>query len=233
MNIYKMEWFNKNRIFILNTEQLTRKSEIKKIEYYIQNGYKTIDYSSENIELCNESLYLPYQVNPDEIFDYKKDFDVCYIGHPWGNYRINKIQELKRSIGINVIGEQTDPKLLKHWGNKWGKERDDIAFKHKILVNIHHDKDFIINEQMRINRCIFNKVIVISETGRNDDNLFLKDYIIFVKYEDIEEKVKEVLENYDMYYEKIYGNFKISDIDNHYTEHLKIAISKMKKEKTD
>ena len=233
MNIYKMEWFNKNRIFILNTEQLTRKSEIKKIEYYIQNGYKTIDYSSENIEFCNESLYLPYQVNPDEIFDYKKDFDVCYIGNPWGIYRINKIQELKRSIGINVIGEQTDPKLLKHWGNKWGKERDEIAFKHKILVNIHHDKDFIINEQMRINRCIFNKVIVISETGRNDDNLFLKDYIIFVKYEDIEEKVKEVLENYDMYYEKIYGNFKISDIDNHYTEHLKIAISKMKKEKTD
>ena len=127
MNIYKMEWFNKNRIFILNTEQLTRKSEIKKIEYYIQNGYKTIDYSSENIEFCNESLYLPYQVNPNEIFDYKKDFDVCYIGHPWGNYRINKIQELKRSIGINVIGEQTDPKLLKHWGNKWGKERDEIV----------------------------------------------------------------------------------------------------------
>ena len=44
---------------------------------------------------------------------------------------------------------------------------------------------------MRINRCVFNKVIVISETGRNDESLFLKDYIIFVKYEDIEEKVKK------------------------------------------
>jgi hypothetical protein len=228
-----MEWFNKNRIFILNTEQLTRNSELKKIERYVEMGYKTIDYSSENIEFCNGSLYLPYQVNPDEILNYNKEFDVCYIGHPWGNRRVDKLQELKKSVNINIIGEQTDTKLLKYWGNKWGKERDEIAFKYKILVNIHHDNDFFINEQMRINRCVFNKVIVISETGRNDESLFLKDYIIFVKYEDIEEKVKEVLENYDVYYEQIYGNFKLSDIDKHYRQHLELAISKMKKEKTD
>ena len=116
-------------------------SEIRKLEQYIQRGYKTIDYSNENIEFCNESLYLPYQVNPDEILDYKKELDVCYIGHPWGNYRVDKIQDLKKSVGINVIGEQTESRLLKHWGNKWGKERDEIAFKHKILVNIHHDKE--------------------------------------------------------------------------------------------
>lgn len=233
MSIYRMEWFNKNRIFILNTEQLTRNSELKKIERYVEMGYKTIDYSSENIECCNGSLYLPYQVNPDEILNYNKEFDVCYIGHPWGNRRVDKLQELKKSVGINIIGEQTDTKLLKYWGNKWGKERDEIAFKYKILVNIHHDNDFFINEQMRINRCVFNKVIVISETGRNNESLFLKDYIIFVKYEDIEEKVKEVLENYDVYYEQIYGNFKLTDIDKHYTQHLELAISKMKKEKTD
>lgn len=98
MSIYRMEWFNKNRIFILNTEQLTRNSELKKIERYVEMGYKTIDYSSENIEFCNGSLYLPYQVNPDEILNYNKEFDVCYIGHPWGNRRVDKLQELKKVL---------------------------------------------------------------------------------------------------------------------------------------
>ena len=41
MSIYRMEWFNKNRIFILNTEQLTRNSELRKIERYVEMGYKT------------------------------------------------------------------------------------------------------------------------------------------------------------------------------------------------
>ena len=96
MSIYRMEWFNKNRIFILNTEQLTRNSELRKIERYVEMGYKIIDYSSENIEFCNGSLYLPYQVNPDEILNYNKEFDVCYIGHPWGNRRVDKLQEFKK-----------------------------------------------------------------------------------------------------------------------------------------
>ena len=43
MSIYRMECLT-NRIFILNTEQLTRKSELRKIERYVEMGYKTIDY---------------------------------------------------------------------------------------------------------------------------------------------------------------------------------------------
>ena len=88
---------------------VNQKLGVKKNERYVEMGYKIIDYSSENIEFCNGSLYLPYQVNPDEILNYNKEFDVCYIGHPWGNRRVDKLQELKKSVAINIIGDKQIP----------------------------------------------------------------------------------------------------------------------------
>ena len=208
---YKLNNFDCNRIYILNTEQLSKGEELKKIIMYNKLNYKIVDYSIENISIF-KSIYLPYQVNPNEIYNYKKILDVCYIGKPFGTYRLNILNELKTKCNLNIIGDNN----TNTWGNAWGKERDEIAFKHKILINIHHDTDYLINEQLRINRCIFNKVLVISETGLNNDSLFLKPYIIFEKYDNLINKVLEVLNNYDYYYNKIYNNFDIEIIKKHY-----------------
>ena len=78
----------------------------------------------------------------------------------------------------------------------------------------------MINEQIRINRCIFNKMIVISEKGLDDELLYLKDYIIFCEYDKLVDKTIEVLNNYDEYYQKIYGNFNLNEIDNYYEKKL-------------
>ena len=75
MSIYRMEWFNKNRIFILNTEQLTRKSELKKIERYVEMGYKTIDYSKileSTATNITDRIHLYYILNNDILKDVDK-----------------------------------------------------------------------------------------------------------------------------------------------------------------
>lgn len=218
MNIYKLDKYK--NIYILNTEQLTKKNEIKKIQNFIKKGYKILDYSTENISINKNSIYIPYQVNFNEIHNFKKDHDLCYIGHPFGSYRLNLLKKIKDKTKINIIGQHTDTKIKHMWGNKWGFERDNFAFRHKILVNIHHNNDYLINEQMRINRCIFNKMIVISESGLNDDLLYLKKYIIFEKYENIVNKVEDVLKNYEYYYNKLFSDFDINEINKHYSEHL-------------
>ena len=63
-----------SKTFIINTEQLTRKSELAKMLNYINKGYKIIDYSIGNIKILEKYnfsnltlIYLPYQVNYDEI----------------------------------------------------------------------------------------------------------------------------------------------------------------------
>ena len=220
MNNYNLHKFDSKKIFILNTEQLSNKTNLNNILNFTKRGFSIVDYSKENIIYNNDSFYLPYQVNKGEIYNFEKINDVCYIGHPFGNYRINLLNEIKKKIKIKIIGEQTDPMFKNMWGNKWGVERDNVAFRYKILVNIHHDKNFLINEQMRINRCIFNKVIVISENGINNDLLYLKKYIIFVKYENLLDKVLEVLDNYEYYYNKLYNDFNIDDINEYYIEEI-------------
>ena len=203
MSIYNIGFFKHSRVYILNTEQLTKDNEIKKIQFYKDHGLKLIDYSQGNISISKDSLYLPYQVNHNEIKNYEKIYDACYVGTLFSKYRYNILKTLK----INILG-----------GKKplWGEERDNILFKHKILVNVHHDKNYNVCEEMRINRCIFNKMIVISENGIGDDNLYLKKYIIFEKYENIKERLDDVLNNYDSYYNKIFSDFDIEEVDNHY-----------------
>ena len=92
---------------------------------------------------------------------------------------------------------------------------------------IQYEEDYTINEQIRINRCIFNKMIVISQTGRNDNLLYLKDYIIFCKYENIVEKTIEVLNNYKFYYDKIFNNFNLRKINTYYEKKLRKAFQEI------
>ena len=115
----------------------------------------------------------------------------------------------RRNYIFNEIKKFTDITDLKGWG----KERDDLLFKYKILVNIHFDNDYNIFEQIRCNRCIFNNIIVITETSL-DENYELKDYIIECDYNDIINKVKEVVNNYDYYYNKLFNNFNLENINN-------------------
>ena len=174
-----------------------------------------LDYSAGNISILNqhntESQYIPYQVNYDEIFDYDKELDFvfcCTINER----KLNIYNQLNLLYGKSkFIG---DPPI-------WGRARDEQLLKSKILINIHHDeKEYNIVEEIRITRCILNKIIVISEPSKYSEKYPLNSYIIYENYDSIINKTKDVLENYDYYYNKIYNNLDIEQINTQLKTYL-------------
>jgi hypothetical protein len=207
---------NKKNIYYINLEQLTMNG--KYTQYNVltpflniinNNKYLNIcDYSQGNISILKnyniKSNYLPYQVNNDEIFNYDKiyNFVVCCTWNSRIQFIYDKIAQKYQNC--NSIGNPI----------KWGSERDNIIFKTKILANIHHREfDYNILEEIRITRCILNKVIVISEYSLEWEKYPLSNYVIFVNYEDMVNKIIDVLDNYDYYVECIYNDFNINNID--------------------
>lgn len=203
----------KNNVFYINLEQLTMNgnyTHFNMLNTLLFNKYlQFCDYSLGNISILKEynieSIYLPYQVNHNEIFNYDKiyNFAVCCN---W-NARIKNIFE--------PINNKYDKCFSIGNPIMWGKDRDNILFRTKVLANIHHREiDYNILEEIRITRCILNRIIVISEYSVEYEKYPLAKYVIFVNYENMEKKILEVLENYQNYYNQIYENFDINQIDN-------------------
>lgn len=204
---------NDKNIYIINTEQLTRNYWLNNFKNYSKN-VKIIDYSLTNIELLKPHrepiYYLPYTVNMEEIYDLPKIHDLCFVGEI-GEYRSKITNKLKeKGIKINNI-------------TKFGKERDDLLFQHKILLNIHFDQDYQIFEEFRCNRCIMNKMIVITEKSKknaNRENNILQKHMIECEYHELLHVVTDVLNNYDKYYSLLFDNFDIDEIKKKYEKYF-------------
>jgi hypothetical protein len=188
---------NKKFYCVINTEQYTSTNN----NYLNCNNNIIIDYSNENILYAKQNLeykkyiFFPYVPMQKEILNFTKIYDVCLVGtlNSRRQYIINQIRNL--GIKINVISDL------------FGKERDDVLFKHKILVNIHSDIDYQIYESIRCDRCLFNKIIIISEKSLFCKKNMLKKFIIFRKYENISKITLKILQKYDYYYDKIFNNY--------------------------
>ena len=206
-------------VFYINLEQLTING--KNTQYNILDRVLNLskinicDYSQGNINILKEyniqSIYLPYQVNTDEIFDYDKiyNFSICCSWNSRIEYIYNNIcEKYKNTFSIG------HPPL-------YGNDRDNILFKTKVLGNIHHrEYDYNILEEIRITRCILNKVIVISEYSLDYEKYPLSKYIIFTEYNNMINTINNVLDNYDYYYDKIYNNFDINKIDDELYDYI-------------
>lgn len=198
--LIETEILNKLNYYTLNTEQLSKEEWVS---YFTSTDVKIVDYSMANIQCLlhyrNDMYYLPYMVNKNEIFDYEKIYDIAVIGYWTDSYRLNITNNIPN---INII-------------EGFDRERDEKLFRHKILLNIHFNERFKIFEQMRCNRCILNKMIVITERSMDID-YELKEYIIECEYNELISKTKDVLENYDVYHNKLFSNFDIDKIEKMY-----------------
>jgi hypothetical protein len=170
-----------------------------------------IDYSLGNIKILNDKTtnnyasvihYLPYLYYPtDGIFlghghnnnNVNKNIPVVYTGTVTG-HRNEKLHILKQK-GLDVIA-----------ANGFGKDRDEQCGKTNVLLNLHAASHYTIFEVLRCYRCIFNKMIVVSEDISHHD--FVDDidkYVIFCKTDDeLYSKLKDVLTNTQAYKDKIY-----------------------------
>lgn len=212
-------------IYYINLEQMTidgsntQKNLLGDLINFKRNSsyFNLLDYSAGNISIINkhgiESKYVPYQVNYEEIYSYDKELDyvLCCTVNERKLFIFNQLKRLFPKS--EFIG---DPPI-------WGHARDEILFKSKILINIHHEeKEYNIIEEIRITRCILNKIIVISEPSKYSEKYPLNSYIIYENYDSVIEKTKDVLNNYDLYYNKIYGELDIEKINEQLKSYLSV-----------
>jgi len=185
--------YNK-KLYFINIEQLSHVNYYKYI-ININNKSNIIDYSEENIEFLKESyisfLVPPYFENID-INKNNKNIDVLSIIN--NEYRKN----IYESINLNKLSID----------NCYGNERDNLFNKTKIYINIHCSDEHKTMEMIRLVNLITRKVIIISQKSICNNLLFLNKFIIICNNNiDLPLYINEVLNNYDNYYDKIYGNF--------------------------
>ena len=221
---YKL--LNKPNVYLVNLEQLTMDGTHTDYNVLtpLLDTYKKyplvslLDYSMANSKILEKynivSRYLPYQVNESEIHNYDKEYDyvMCCSYNERTNTIYSKLAELYSKHVF--IGR---PCL-------WESERDTILFRSKILMNVHHrELDYNILEEIRITRCILNKVIVISEDSQDKDLYPLSKYVLFCKYEDLASTCIDVLNNYEKYYKEIYADFNTELADGLLKSHIHLT----------
>lgn len=74
----------------------------------------------------------------------------------------------------------------------------------RIMVNVHQTDHHHTFEELRCLPALMNGVIIVSEDVPLKDKIPYSDYIVWAKYEDLEDKVKEVEDNYEKYYRNIF-----------------------------
>lgn len=175
---------------VLNTEQMTRPH----IHQTINRDAEMLphcDYSLANIEHYTDPssvIYMPYLVNDADCHEIPdKPHGVCAVGST--SHHRASVYEAIRAQGVEVQDIKG-----------WGAARDDVLFRHKVLVNVHCDNTFRIFETVRCLRCLLNGVIVVSDRGEHDEWLEYHDCIIFT--DDIPHTVKHVMDNYEEYRSK-------------------------------
>lgn len=193
-------------VYLLNTEQLTNERYSKTLNEYPKE-LRMIDYMNSNLkyyDISYKKYILPYQINPNEIFNIGKVKDVCIIG------TINNIP-VKRQRAIDSLREKD---IHVDIITGFGTNRDVILFKYKIIINIGYFDNYKIMETFRCDRCVYNKMIVVSDYKEDYNDYHLKDHVIFTEYDNIPDKVIDILQNYDKYYEKLFSNFDLNKINN-------------------
>ena len=210
-NIYN-EYKSKN-FYYLNIEQMSHQSYFK-LFLNLNENIKVIDYSEENIPYHQKKYKKIFLMPPyfENMNNCEKNIDIISFSN----------NEYRRNILNNI-----DPKFkIKYLDDVFGNDRDNIFKKSKIYINIHCSTNHKTMELIRIINLLKKKVIVISQNSILKDLLFVKDNIItFETIEHINFLLNDILNNYQIYYNKIFLNNNFLYYDNFLLNNLKLIIN--------
>lgn len=183
-----------------------------------------IDYSKPNI----------YNVKSSGCYD---DFSTkhiyispCIYQSVYTNMNNRKISSLTTFININ---EPRRYELLKNIKNNNNFDnininncfdKNDIANLYrdtKVIINIHQTQHHDTFEELRCLPALQNGAIIVAENSPLYHLIPYNNLIIWCNYEDIVNKVKDILDNYEEYYSKIFTNENIDIINNMIIENNK------------
>jgi hypothetical protein len=85
----------------------------------------------------------------------------------------------------------------------------DLYSRTKVLLNIRQTDHHHTFEELRVLPALLNGVIVISEDVPLRDKIPYNEFIIWCKYDDILDKLKEVEDNYEYYWNSIFSGDKL------------------------
>ena len=178
---------------IFNTEQIESITENwkkkilnlarKNIIFWDYSQYN-LDYLSKTINIKGKLFQIGYQKELNRInHNIVKNIDVLFYGS------INTRRE-------HIINKLKDRKInVKTLFGVYGKERDDLIAKSKLILNMHM-YDSKIFEIVRVFYLLSNSIPVITEVG--SDTKFNNDFLDLIcksTYENIEKNIIYLLEN--------------------------------------
>jgi len=218
--VYKMIT-RKIKIYVINFDQVTLPRKFEQIRDSFQYNPIFIEYSMANIKILKskypqfEYIYFPFVIDDNLFINENPDkcINVCALSN--NQYRNNKCMAENLSF-TNFAG-------------KWGKERDAIVDKSKILVNIHAGVNYRILETIRCHPAIESKCLILSEPCDLSDLEIFNDMIIYSTSDKFPEKIKDIIDNYQTYYQKFYNLEKRQEILNRqrqiYDENIRLFLS--------
>ena len=172
-----------------------------------------IDYSIPNIINVKESglfndvfykmvhvsckLYDFYNVKENRNINVLTTF--LYLNQPRRLHLLESAKE--KGIDIDNINDCFDKSRLRQ-----------ILQTTKIMVNIHQTEHHDTLEELRIVPALSCGVLVISEESALKDKVPYHKYIIWTSYANIIDTIRDVEENYDKYFEKIFGNNDVEQL---------------------
>ena len=178
---------------IFNTEQIESITENwkkkilnlarKNIIFWDYSQYN-LDYLSKTINIKGKLFQIGYQKELNRInHNIVKNIDVLFYGS------INTRRE-------HIINKLKDRKInVKTLFGVYGKERDDLIAKSKLILNMHM-YDSKIFEIVRVFYLLSNSIPVLTEVG--SDTKFNNDFLDMIcksTYENIEKNIIYLLEN--------------------------------------
>ena len=196
----------------LESKVLTNTGEpyLVRIEKYeeLNNADIIIDYSIPN-------MYNIYSSNSYNNF-YKK---ILYISpvlfdYDSQNYEykqrqinvlttfINTNEPRRRALLDNIKMANVDHKNINNCFSN--EDLKNLYLNTKILINIHQTEHHHTFEELRVLPALLSGIIVISESSPLTNLIPYNDFIIWSSYDNIIETVKNVINNYDDYHNKIF-----------------------------
>lgn len=113
--------------------------------------------------------------------------------------------------------------LLNNHRNKtsyFGEELKTLLENSKILINIHQSDYENTFEEIRCLPALQQKVLIVSEISPLTELVPFGSMIIWATYDNIVEKTKEVLDNYDIYYNQIFSHQNIFQLNNLHNQNI-------------
>jgi len=182
----------KRNVVLLNTEQLSRATNLTRVKNFLDRGLTVIDYSQENLQLLDSGnkILLEHQWKELKRGKAKITHDVVFVGTM--SPRRKRILDELTEAGVTV-------KVV----NKWKDQRDLEILTCRLVLNIHYDDDYQVYESLRCDRLAMSGIVVITEPSKKQEVHSITPLLIVETYDNLISKVKDVLSNYQVYKQKI------------------------------